>query len=371
MNFALAGICLGMTQYFYEGGKFVFPAVIAIWLIGVIIGRILTRMGVFKQHTLPRLRLRHGLPIFLFATAVIMLPQIYVLHTWDIDYATRLNDEGLDIQYWQDLLINDSDEIVLTPYIRQQLSPALLHYIQRPDDSHFYYAGHTALILPMLVPAFLLGIAHILWRRRISEWSLLLILLLTALGNSLLTYPDWTARFVVTFPILVVIIALGLSYTWRMLQLEAFSSRMRYVPRFALIAIALIQAVYYFSAHLPTYNEQVRGNYDMQDVAWRSRDLPPDTPIYIFSRDPLHMAHFITMGGYWDMSFNVTQVWDYAPTMFSVDDLPDDVDIALYVQPDDEEILMILESHFDLPAPQFSLYNVPDNLQYALYYIEQ
>src|SRR5690606_40187191 len=64
------------------------------------------------------------------------------------------------------------------------------------------------------VPLFLLGLVHALRRR--SGWLLVLWVLLTALGNSLILFNNWTARFVVVMPAIAILCAVWLRCTWEM-----------------------------------------------------------------------------------------------------------------------------------------------------------
>jgi hypothetical protein len=279
---------------------------------------------------------------------------------------------GAGGDYWLALLITGDASRQIQIYFREQLNPAFYHLFQRPDGSEFFYGGGTGLILPYLTPFFFLGACYLIWRRRLI---LITVILLTALGNSLLSFTDWSARFVVAFPAMVIVIAVGAVYTWDMIVPQKFKesvlARKRPIIalRVALVLLACLQVVYYFGPHLKKVNLQLREFHDHQDVGWRSRDFPPGTNVILMTDELTFYPHILGMERYWKVDMNVQFIHPLQLLIRDARHLPQGGDLAFFVKPEDRESLRFLARIFDLPEPQFSPYNVPKEKQYALYYI--
>ena len=120
-------------------------------------------------------------------TFVLVASPLYLtLRTWRATIVPRLSDEGVASVDWATLLSGEDGLVQIQTFFRERLNPPYLHLIHLPDESTFYYGGETGLILPMLVPLFLLGLAVAVWRWRREGLLLLLWVGLTILGNSLI-----------------------------------------------------------------------------------------------------------------------------------------------------------------------------------------
>src|SRR5690606_19586163 len=197
LYYVLAGAMLGLLPYFYEGGELLYPPLLLIW----------AALLAFNRDTL------RGMGWMLLAALPLALPVYYTSISYDLPLFTRLDEANAGGYYFLELLLSPNGMAQVNDYLRERLLPPLLHYVHAPDTSLFY-SGQTALILPLLVPLFLLGLVHALRRR--SGWLLVLWVLLTALGNSLILFNNWTARFVVVMPAIAILCAVGLRYTWEM-----------------------------------------------------------------------------------------------------------------------------------------------------------
>lgn len=350
--FALAGVCLGLAQYFYEGGRLVYPLAALLWLA----------LAYARDHAhFPR---RAAL-IALVAFALVTAPWLYVQAAWDKPLLPRAESELLDGAYWSDLFLG-SDLSAFARHIGDQIAPALLHYVNTPDGSAFYYGGSTALVLPFFLPFFITGMVDLV-RRAPGGWVILLILLMVAGGNSLLKHPDWSARYVVTFPALALIIAAGMRAAWALVAPAI--ARPAPARRIALGLLVIIPLAYYFGPHLTLYNRQIRPWHDHQDAAWRLRALPAGTRAYLFTDDPVHMPHYASMAGYWGVRLHVVRVFRYLPPGWRAEYLPRRGNLALFVRPEDQSLLDELRRVFVLPPPRHSPYSVPDDRQYHLYFL--
>lgn len=373
-SFVIAGVCLGMTQYFYEGGKLIFPATVVLWMLWALVT--------------DRQKRRENLRLFgmMLATALlVILPLMMMLAAWNSPYIPRVENQTFAGEDWSEWRASGDTSTILNGYWTHQLLPSIAHLIYAPDASNFYYGGNTALILPMLLPAFFAGIGYVLWRRKIAMLLPLIVICLTVFGNSLIEHPGWSARYVVALPAIAVMMAVGLRVLWRFMVLAVSASPTRQtnapsfrefigIKRTGWIApiliglIAFVSVTYYFLPHLTAYNWQLREFRDHQDVGWRAHDLPEGTHVYLFTPEYVFMPHFQGMDLFWRDSVPITLVVD-GQINFSLDEVERRVPLALFVTPEDAPLIFDLDGIFGLPAPQFSPYNVPEDRQYALYFL--
>ena len=354
-DYALAGVMLGLTQYFYEGGRLLYPPLILLWVM----------LAGFRWR--PWLG---GLLLMLATALLIGGPVYYTLSVWGISLTTRLNRGGFDPGYYALLLLSTAQEGYLWGHLREQILPPFLHYLTLPDLSEFFYGGSTALILPHLVPVFLGGIVIGLRRYARPAGLLLLWITLTALGNSLIRHNTWTPRYVVSFPAVALLLALGLYGLIRWLQKR---------PRAALLVPLLIAVVglsqvwYYFGPHQEVFQRQVRSEHDQQDLLFRLKDLPPNTKAYLITDDnDLWMPLLIFLSQYWGM--DDFQLYVRLPTRLEDWDVLNDPwwgqNHAFFVEQEDKKTQDYLRSRFNIGPDRYSPYNVPLEKQYLLLYYE-
>jgi hypothetical protein len=374
---ALAGVMLGMTAYFYEGGRLLYPAVMLAWLVLLA----LLRRGALRWRGVGWLALTAGL------TA---LPFYYAWFASGVAFAPKLTRYTANAApTLRDLLDN-------------HLTPVVTHFVSRPDGDPFYYGGATPLLLVYVVPFFLLGLFALLWRGRGTPGALLPLLWLAAMifGGSLLPDNTWTARYVVVFPALALLVGAGVvefcgrwrtrqagisTGGWRTRRAEVVGTvfRTRHASSLrevrivgavsSLLALLLMigQAVYYFGAHLPLVNVQVRAfiEYDHIDALFRADSLPADTRAYLITDTYLD-------------GFDLWQIRLYRPdlpelrvmTPLAADpyffaSLDPRSPHAFFLAPDDRQTQALVESILSPPPPQTSPYNVPPGMQYLLYFV--
>jgi hypothetical protein len=362
-DFALAGLMLGLTQYFYEGGRLLYPVLALVW------GTIATRAW--------RGRVRH-LVVTVLVAVWVALPVYYTLLAWDISLSTRLNRRGFEAGYWRNLLLQPG---ALLPHLRDHVLAPFLHYVVLPDESAFFYGGYSALLLPHVVPVWLIGIIAALRRSGVAALLPLLWLALVALGNSLIRDSVWTARYVAAFPALALLLGVGLDVILKWLGVgeglrpsPTIGKRIDLPLRlyiFALIVFLLIftQVAYYFGPHLSAYQSRIRPHHDQQDVVFRLRALPPGTRVYWITDDPdVWMPLLVFLTRYWGMP-------DFAPERIhpnaiegweGLDTLDPHVPHAFFVDQEDRRAQDYLRTRFNLGEPTFSPYNVPREKQYVL-----
>lgn len=355
-DYALGGAALGMTQYFYEGGKLIFPPLAGVWLLVIY-----WRRAWFN----PR-----GVILFFLTALLVALPLYYTLFAWRANFTPRIESQQVEGDYWTLLLFSGDGAQQIGRYFQERLGPALLHLVHLSDGSQAFYGGETALILPYLVPFFLLGVFHVLWRRRRAGVLLLTWIAFTVLGNSIIQGNTWSARFVVLLPALALLIAIGLHDTWRLIVPQRkFSAPLRLGVAVLLVIALAAQVVYYFGPHLAVFNRQIRPFKDGQDVAYRLAVLPQNTYVFVLGDELTYPPHVEILQAFWDLHYDVRFLHPLELKLLDIHRLPRDRNFAFFIEGDDTDTLQFLARYFDLDGPQYSPYNLPLDKQYVLYFV--
>ncbi|MEO8609425.1 MAG: glycosyltransferase family 39 protein [Chloroflexota bacterium] len=345
LDWVLGGAALGLTQYFYEGGRLLFPVVIVLWLA----------LYMFR-HRADFARLRRGLLIAGIVAALVAAPVYYTLAQMHSAAAERMNYMALTPAFWARVLVSPPNSPIFDLFVRHTADPLLI-FINRAELST-YYGGDQPLILAYLLPALLLGALVSLRRGRL----LILWFLAVWMGNFLLVDSAVSTRYLVVFPAIVLIMALGI---------DAVSARLPIALRRWLIPAYMVicsvgQITYYFGPHLDTFNQRIRLSIDTDDAIFRAAALPAGTQVYLlgshvdrtadyaqsmlrYLADDIHLTFLPSLDG-----FNYAQ--------------PSHQSYAFLIPPDDSNSAQQLASHFALPAPQFTPYAVPRARTYTLYF---
>ena len=346
-DYALGGVALGLTQYFYEGGRLLYPALIGLWLPVALIGwRVRTRRLLW----------------FIAPALMVAAPVYLMLATLGDPAAYRLSEGRIDGAYLAALLLANPADPVVAAFIETQLLPPLLHYVHLPEQGT-YYGGDWGLLLPPLLPFALIGLAALI-RRPVIGALVIAWPLLTAVGSSLLVEQVWTARFVVAFPALALLVALGVRQAARRRPMLAAGIA---------LALAVGQIGYYFGPHLTRYNQQLRGDsVDLQDALWRVRDLPRFARVYLITRapeaaSPPPLVEY--MARLWGIDLQMSA---HTPEAFAaevdLDHLAWQVDRAFFVEPGDTITQALLRDRLGPVEPMASPYPVPAGNQLWLFY---
>jgi hypothetical protein len=372
-DYVMGGAMLGMTHYFHEGGKYLFTPLTVLWLAGVWLA------------CRPRVSIRNLLFAAL-ACGLVALPIYSTLLLTQQPLAARMvtNSAGLDGAYWRQLF--DSRDFY--QHILQHLSPPFLLYVQRPDNTLFY-AGGNPMMLSFVVPAFLLGFFYSI-RRWNQPGPMLLVLwvISTSLGNSLLVESGNVARFVVVTPALMLLVAVGIRYTLPLLWPEQETRVEQVVPiyrriwtpaylQLALMGVLVVgmsaaQVDYYYNHHLPTYNQQFRDNWghrDALDAVLRSVDFPPGTQLHIIS--PAKIPDLDFTRGFMNFMVDGLRVITLSSNEFTLKyiSLQKMVrDHAFYIDPTDRATIALIHEHFDVLPGSMSPFDLPRYYQFMLYY---
>jgi len=360
LDYALGGVMLGLTQYFYEGGRLFFPLLALGWLAA---GLILWR---------PRPALR-GAIVMLVAFALVGFPLYYTLISMDFPLIDRLEKTRLDDIYPE---LDNGSGTLRTRLVHFRQS--LMLYVNAPENTIFYYylyyGGKHPLILEYLVPLFFLGLVFALWRWRGPGVLPLGWVLLTSAGNAMLVESGVTARYVIAFPALALLVALGLRETVRLLWPQRFAERLQTgAVAAAAVIIMAGQAWFYFGPFLDYFHVEVHESptSDVDDAILRSKNFPPGTHIHIVAEgimmaadDAQRFADFLAD----DLTVEIIPPDDI--TLETLLKLPRDVDHAFYVLPHDAPVLVELNKTFGLETVELSPFeNVPDDKELWLYYV--
>jgi hypothetical protein len=347
---------LGLTQYFYEGGRLLFPVLAVVWLAAC---------WLFGQRYI-RLEMRR-VGVAVLAAGLVAFPVYLTLAASGASAAARLNTRYVlpDADYWRALLLPGG----LQTHVESRVLPAFLFYVRLPDTSLFY-GGRDALLLPALAAAFLLGLFYALWRARRPGFLLLLLWIGGVwLANSLLLDSTQSPRYVVVFPAVALLAAVGIT---RLAAIIVPGRKLQAALIAALaILLAVVQTNYYFNDHLPFYNRQFRqilGYRDGQDAVLRSLDFPPTTQIHIISDDILPGDYIGGLLRFMDGDLHLDFLLSGDLTPAVLRQMSTGVDHAFYVAPDDMRVIGLLHEYFFLRPPEFSPYGLLMSEQFALYY---
>jgi hypothetical protein len=372
-DFAWAGAMLGLTQYFYEGGRVVYPVVIGAWLaFSFITNRQDAKKNIKGRDVQLNAPTRaypswRSIGVFALTTVLVMLPFYTVTMSYDLGFTPRLASKGLGDDYWRMLLLSTPDMGMLALHTWYVLKTFAI-YAFFPDQS-FYYGGNLPLILPYLAPAFLVGVFNVLLR---GKRVLLLILLLASLGNSLLRYSPWASGYVVTFPMLCVLVAFGLQKIGQWIQKRGIFTRVQRAAPLLVTILALGQIVYYFGPHMNAFRE-LRPIPDTHDAVFRSLEFPPNTYVHLvgdivfFNFDILRMQEYLERS---DLRIDIVRQVEDA-TYFTAEylqSLPRDADHAFFLPINNEANITLLRQYFDVQGPIYTPYDVPTADQLVLYY---
>lgn len=346
LDFALAGLALGFTQYFYEGGRLIFPPLALMFAL-------------WGRSPRPLLR------IFLVTFALVAAP-VYV--AWIITgqpIFPRL-DAASAPGYWDDLMLPGPLGAPLA-FLHDTTGP-LRFYISQPDR-FWFYGGSSPLVLWWLVPALLLGAAHALRHLRAPGMALLIAWpLLVVLGNVPLAEQRDAARYVVVFPALALLVALGIQQAARLI-----------VPRYATAAlvgasviVAAGQTAYYFRQHLPAYNTQFSAAAVVDDMLFRMVTLPPGTHVYIIGEAVVRyddVTAYARYKGRRDLSLTILHPSEVTPDYVS--ELLPAGRLAFFIEAAHPQTAAILGQAYTLGRAYLSPYDLPPGDQYLLYFVQQ
>jgi hypothetical protein len=354
MDYALGGVMLGLTQYFYEGGRLLFPVLAAAWVVG----------GLVLWHPRPSPR---GLVLAALAFVLVAAPIYYTLVGVHFPLTNRLDETEFNTNYWDYKREANTLETRVAHF-----KHSLMFYVSSPENTMFhyflYYGGQHPLILEPVVPAFLLGLVIALWRWRTPGVLPLLWVLGTSLGNALIVESAVSARYVVAFPALALLIAVGIRYTLPLV----WPWRGQAAIMLALAGIIAVgQGAYYFGPFLDLFNREVRANvaYDVDDAMLRARHFPPGTQVYIVADHVLPESDAQRLLNFLADHLTVLEIPPDEFTTVPLADLPRSADYAFFIVPGDGQTIGQLVAAFGPHDVQPSTTEPLPDKGLALFYV--
>jgi 4-amino-4-deoxy-L-arabinose transferase-like glycosyltransferase len=340
-NYVMAGLMLGLTQYFHEAGRLLFPALAIVWL-GLL--------------AFPRLRRppfsRRGALLGLVAMLLVAAPLIYTERTQPEPYESRMAASGQGTLYWNMMLVGNN----WTPAITAFRDSALV--FTRTPDSSLFYGGMMPLILPVFVPLLLLGLACVCWRRQ--AWMPLLWLAATIFGNSVLADGQMSVRFIPAFPAVALIMALGLREA---ATLIAGHRRSALLIGVVVIVVGAAQTYAYFGPHLAYYNRQLRdiGAPDGYDALMRAEALPAYSVVHLISnKPPFSQQYAEQLIRYLTDNVSVRVTATDQVTADYLDNLSRSVPQWFFVEGNHPGVVALLQREFPtVSPPQYTTYVLP------------
>ncbi len=357
-DFAWAGFALGFTQFFYEGGRLLFPALAFLFVMAHIIS------GGFKRLRTLRPALLAGMLVFV----MLALPFYATLADRGYAFAPRLGMVAPGADRFDGIAARTDPRNILPAAYAERLVGVLLHFVHRLDNSPDFYGGPQPMILTALIPLFVLGLWAVARRWRDPGPRLVVLwMLLAVAGISLIRIGAWTARYAAIFPALALVMACGVVYTADALQRF---SRHKIVMVVVVMLAAGWQTTYYFGPHLTLYNRQVRPFLDYADAYQRAGAYPPDTLLYFITDDVVWEPYIRILGRLWrrDPTVTITPPEDLPELLETFAAAPPDGPALLFILADDSATAAALAGSLPLDGPAFSPFNVPPDRQYALYY---
>lgn len=369
-NFAWAGVMLGLTAYFYEGGRLFFLPFVACWLGWLwLFGRNSTR---YQKPSL-----RH-IAIFVATTVLVTTPLYYTWTMHRVPLTPRLDAMG-ELTTRANLADQrlELSQRVASIIGRMQLP---LRALTQAPDSSWFYGGQTGILLFVVAPFLLWGMAQAFWRVRSVAGSLLFWWVTgAAAGIALISDPLATPRYLVLLPPLAVLMGWGSVWVSEQLPQRAQVGALATMS----LAIVLIQGVYYLGYHMPVYyydrhyiffGDEARRLPDTDEAMLRAVTFAPDgSDIYIVSRNLIWSLNSTTMVRYYRFGDDVTMRHVF-PNNFDtvfVNTTDPTRPRVFMLEGDDATAYQTLQKHVALDPIQngtYSPYAIPRDAQMRLFY---
>lgn len=374
IEWSMAGVTLGLTQYFYEGGRLLFPPL----MLGFVI--FLALNGKMRGKW-------RGLLMLLITFVIVAVPIYYTLIGVGKPLFGRYDESGVGTSYWQQVFASGVNFETLQSAAGHVLSAFMMFGAHA--DMSVMYGGGQALVLDYLVPFFLFGAFYLLWRYPASVILIPMWIVATGLGNGVMRDTLASTRYYVVLPAVALALAAGVRYLLAFVLPEPRlaadgvtprASRLRWsIPVVAVGAIAAAQVGYYFGPHLEYVNVQVRdqkGYRDGIDAVNRAIDLPGNTQIYLVGMPPhdqnvpRNWLGFLSHEGDPMRYFPLLAVTPDTISPKYLNALPFGVNYAFYVDPTLDGVIQLLHRHFPGISPaMYSPWNIPAHKEYVLYFV--
>lgn len=367
-DFAIAGVLLGLTHYFYEAGRLFFTPFFVLWLIWIVLFN--------RQFQRPS---RKHLAILIFCFMVVAAPFYITLISHGHPITQRLEQTRAP----QFILAERLTEFLLDNQIGHLGAP-IARYVQYPPSDSFYQTT-TAFVLPNLVPFFLLGLGILFWRLSTKRGALLFWWTIgIAIANSfiLIEFSSISTRHAPVYLILMAIVALGIDTIWSVL--EELHKRLRKVVYVAFlifcVGIGVDGVVYYFQVNVPAFYKHAyttaassggRLLPAVDDAMLRAVHLPPNTILHVFTDALFSVSLRDEVPQYFGRDINefeVSHVFvdDLTPAYFA--SLPRDRNHVFTFTPFYDDLLPMIERFFVITQIEGSPYDIPHEVEMIFYH---
>ncbi|HVU09884.1 MAG TPA: glycosyltransferase family 39 protein [Phototrophicaceae bacterium] len=374
-DWVLLGVNLGLSQYFFEGGRLLFPPVFICWfiLLALVLG------GRFKL-------LRRGIFLAIIVSLVVVLPMYFTMWATQAPFNARLTSDGFDLNQFIRALSGVMTPDQMSGFVQHVTAPFLVYTFYYHHSMLEMYGGFEPVVLRVFVPLFLLGVFHVLGRLRSASTLVLIALLGTSVGGILVADPLIFARYSIITPVVALLMAFGLGCTLPMLnpliELKTATQRRwsaigaRLAVGLAVI-IAAVQLDYFYDHLIPefTYTYHADGSVatDAMDDALRFASRPNSANEQLVIFDTYVLAPNL-IDEYLDMSFGphsyTTWVLNSSDvTLSSLDALPRDRTYVFYVASNRPDIMHLLGESFVLSPPSYSPWSNPVPIKLYLEFV--
>lgn len=364
-----AGVSLGLTQYFYEGGRYAFPALALGFFLWSGIGALL---AVVQRGGGPHGSLRpylKGWWLLLIAALVTAAPMYIAMAAIGAPFGARMSSSSISPQYLIDGLTGQLDPHQMM-WFRLRITDPFLIYTFNPDVSGMWYSRFSAMVLQPIIPLFLFGVGQAVWRGRSAAVMLVFLLLIVSAGNILMTDTLWYTRYIMTMPAVAALIGVGIALTWPLLWPGTGTTRPRWLrqaislaPVGLALVVAGIQVNYYFTDFMRQYHTPMTGAQRYRDssdavqrlialpqIGWQELILLDDDDGDVFL--PRQVHSFLTERRPLAYSIQMYNTRRLPITFFRA--LPRDRSYVFAVEPWDAVTMARLRAVFTTAAPTYS-----------------
>lgn len=267
VDFVLAGVMLGLSQYFYEAGRLIFPALIGGWIGFTFL--------FYRAQVCSKWR---GVILLIVTAAIIGGPIYYTLIGRDLPLFARFSSTGQRGVNWRELPIDQQRDTAL-----RLLRSAGMIVIAEPERILFY-GGDTPVLLIVIVPWVALGLAFairfsyrpegVLW----VVWAVAPTMISTLFSDTIST-----ARMINSFPVWMLLAAIGIDQVSRRLTTERAG---KWIGGLTVALIVGIQFWYFFQIHQERFMTQHYRMVPGQEAAFITTTLPSGTNVFLFEQNP-------------------------------------------------------------------------------------
>lgn len=368
-DFAVAGVLLGLTHYFYEGERLFFTPFVACLLVWI--------MVFCRRNLLIRLPNRKQLIVLGFCLLVVVVPLYHTFWSHKHPFSKRFN-----VTHNPDMMLSDYPATLL---LDNPLNLVMKRYVQT-DIYETSYQSDYAYILPILVPFFLFGFGVLLWRIFTLYGALFVWLAVgVAIGNGLIldTFSAASPRFVIIYGVLMIITAVGIDTLWSVFSGQV-TARLKSLIQVGFLIylgyIGIYQVDYYFNTTVPNYIQRIftnntyngRGRPAHDDMMLRAVTLPPNTTVHIFSNllfpyDLIKGVPIFYGRSEDDLIFEPILVRDLTEDYFET--LPRDRNhVFTLTQYHESSIMTMVAPYFIITNIDGSPYDIPEDVEMKFYH---